>query len=146
MDLDIIMDGTGLLQFNDSQRTENCVWVATAHLLKFDTVSAMESALQLSAPAGGSSWDQQQNFRIRLNEYFDQVYKKNVVWTLLHNTLPFTSDCVVCFTRPDGTGHCVNREGGQFKDYQMSDVGADATADVQNSTIKFSWFFELARF
>ena len=146
MDLDRIMDCTGLLQFNDSQRTENCVWIATAHLLKFDTVSAMESALQLSAPAGGSSWDQQQDFRIRLKDYFDRLYGQNVVWTLLHGTLPSMSDCIVCFTRPDGTGHCVNRERGRFKDYQSSDTGADAAADVQNSTIKFSWFFEIARF
>jgi hypothetical protein len=145
MELDIIMGNTGLLQFNDTQRTENCVWVATAHLLGFSSVSDLEYQLDLPAPEGGSSLDQQQEFRIKLGEYNERVYGQLAVWTLLYNTLPSQSDCVVLIQRADGSGHCVNRVGGQFLDFQLNDEGDDATEDVERSTIVCSWFFELAR-
>lgn len=146
MDVDVVMANTGLLQFNDPQRSDNCVWVATAHLLGFQSVSDLESKLQLSAPTGGASDAQQQDFRIKLGNYHDRVYGKPAVWTLL-NKLPITPTCdyVVVYQRANGTKHCVNRVGGRYMDYQSSDQGDDATWDVQNSTIVCSWFFELAR-
>ena len=84
---------------------------------------------------------------MKLGEYHERVYGKLAVWTLLHGALPTSDnfDCIVIIRRADGSGHCVNRVGGRFVDFQSSDEGDDATSDVLNNTIVSSWFFELAR-
>jgi len=134
------------LKLNDAERIDNCVWVSTARILGFRSVSELEKAVHFKAPKGGAVPQQMQAFRIALQDLGQRKFGKPLVWTLLYNQLPSHSNCLVAFERPDGTCHCVLRENGRFVDYQRSDRGMDATADVQRSKIRYTWFFELARF
>ena len=55
----------------------------------------------------------------------------------------FHQGTMVCYSRPDGSGHCVLQRRGRYLRFQHSDEGVDLTHEVNDpaNSIAYCWAF-----
>lgn len=130
------------LYWNDSERTNNCVWVSTARFFNC-TVSELEERVGMKAPQGGANETQIRNFILRVVKRDLGMNGKPGLVLIGRGPFKPLGTNVVCYQRENGTRHCVLQENEKFICYQFNDFGEDVTSEIMapGTEILLSWTF-----
>ncbi|CZR69537.1 uncharacterized protein PAC_19437 [Phialocephala subalpina] len=132
------------LYWNDSERTDNCVWVSTARFFNC-TVSEFEQHVGMKAPRTGADEPQIHEFIYAIQKWDLGADRKPAIVVIGHGDFSRIKDetFIVVYQRANGTRHCVLKERERFICYQVSDSGNDVTNEVKAPGVKIvlSWIF-----
>lgn len=122
--------------WNPEAYEDNCVWVSVARSF-MKTVPQLTAMVGMEAPSGGASKE-------TIREFLWAVCTQDRSLVMFGDgDFEGLSESVVCYTRGDGSGHCVLRNGGRYLCFQHSDDGTDVTAELAKpgALIRFGWVF-----
>lgn len=123
--------------WNSKARNDNCVWVSVARSF-MKTVPELSAMVGMEVPSGGASKE-------TISKFLEAVCAQNRSIVMFGDgnwEFPFETT-VVCYTRGDGSGHCVLRDNGRYLCFQHSDNGKDVTAELAEAgaCMRFGWVF-----
>ncbi|KAJ5499145.1 hypothetical protein LT330_000066 [Penicillium expansum] len=123
-------------KWNPEGKPDNCVWVSVSRFFNHP-VPEWSSMVSAAAPPGGASVGEIAHF-IRQTCTMARCYMKDVEPTDI-----FYQGTLVCYSRPDGSGHCVLQREGRYMCFQHSDDGIDLSDEVNDpdNTIFYCWTF-----
>jgi hypothetical protein len=101
------------------------------------TVPQLTAMVGMEAPRGSASKE-------TISTFFEAVCAQDRSLILLSDgDFELLSQTVVCYTRRNGSGHCVLRVNGRCLCFQHSDDGRDVTSELAKpgALIRFGWVF-----